>query len=440
MFNLDRRIVIGVIVFFVGALAVFFYWDRSRSVALNLREQSLQQDQADFAELLREARDAQRQVLEEMRTAPSIVSLPQGDGDSSPQLISVTDQKAIAVSSLARFRHELKVATDELNAATALLAEWSSLVEPLKTNEQGKKLAADAPSIRQYQRLMAMERPTSAALESWRQELTAVGETVEQGSSESTLYAPAATVFERLSELATEVRRAGDQLRADTSLLKSLLRSTEGVGPGSATLVEEIETELERTRLEELARQEELRSEERQKWRAELDEAIRRTEAAARERDLALEESKTAKLTGEAEAIRRATAQATADRAADAAYQSRVQEAMRAENLRQLDVFFAKDYLQPREFGTEGTRIAEPQPMSLTALKGMEALEGDEKGIKAFLWVVAGDWTERTRWNMRTELTFPHQLTAEQTSRIRAAQQLLRDFGDIYVDQGKLAE
>ena len=95
--------------------------------------------------------------------------------------------------------------------------------------------------------------------------------------------------------------------------------------------------------------------------------------------------------------------------------------------------------VQPRKVGGGSVQFRstfEESPMSLSALKGMGALEPSTEGLKWLARVGGHRKLSGPRWGVNSQ---PNNWSEDDKRLLKEAQQLLRELGPILVKDGKLS-
>jgi hypothetical protein len=130
---------------------------------------------------------------------------------------------------------------------------------------------------------------------------------------------------------------------------------------------------------------------------------------------------------------------ATAARKAEAERRRLVAEARELRVRQLLAPFLARGFKQPKEW--QGTflafeRTAEEKPISLMTLRSVGALEPTAEGLGSLAWVAGDVKNDRPHWN------FGHfnSWSAETHRFVAGVQALLRELGEVLVEEGMLAK
>lgn len=125
--------------------------------------------------------------------------------------------------------------------------------------------------------------------------------------------------------------------------------------------------------------------------------------------------------------------------ARDEERQALVAEATKPEVVALLSPFLAHRYLQPREMAGTTLRFKKTvrkQPISLSALHGINALADSETGLMR-LATLGGHWQfSEPKWSVKSQARY---WSDDDREMLRSAQELLRIHGPVLVEQGLLS-
>ena len=123
-------------------------------------------------------------------------------------------------------------------------------------------------------------------------------------------------------------------------------------------------------------------------------------------------------------------------------YERLRREALSPKVLTLLAPLVTPDYTQPRQITNllaHGEKSPKKEGVSLTRLKSLGVLDQTETGMKKLALLNTRQWTSRPRWQMEYNAPEPGLWTAQQFEMIRKSQEYLIKYGDILVQEGKLA-
>jgi len=374
--------------------------------------------------------------LAKLDARPQVLKLDgadrQGEG---PVYTTVADQEALAAAAVARFRGEANAALGRVDASVERVDVWAVLRESLRRGERLTNRSDDA-TLGVLDAAMRSDDVSVAAVEALRSALDALVDQVDRAYAASSMYAPSAELLDRVERVAAEAETLAERAEDYVAYVG---RVCDPDAEGGKPVVEAVEAYRETRRSERLARLAAARDEAQERADAAVAEAIRRNAQAAGGLESAELDAETAKLKLAAEALRTEAERRLVEREAERRYQARKAEALRPANVARLAPFFAEDYKQPDRFGGNGVESPQRSPMSLSKIQTMGALEPTQEGYRTLLWVACGNWTDRPRWNMQVQMTHINQLSSADRDMLRGVQQVLSDYGDIYVDEGKLS-
>ncbi|MBA3312930.1 MAG: hypothetical protein H0T47_06515 [Planctomycetaceae bacterium] len=332
-------------------------------------------------------------------------------------------QGQLAVRTLDEWKRELEL--------------WNERVEPLLTNDDGRKVATSDQLVRVFR---AVYDRTPRGAEQEAELRSAVSD--ELAPLELSLNDPAdfslpsPALAEELSERHEEAKRHRDELRRDRTEIEALV-AVEGARiaePAAVTLRDAVAAQV----LDERARSAKLAGEE-------ADRAARKAEqrVAAAKADAIL-------TAGEDEAGRIAAAARLSQRKAEEEIAAKeeavkkerlVAKAKSAEVRRYLGNFFEDGYIQPARGGFGIMRGDKYGPVSFRALETSGALAPGEKGLLQ-LNAFASDPTHQGEKNDRPLWRFhpyPGTWSTEDRRFLEQAQGLLRELGPTLVELKLLA-
>lgn len=293
-----------------------------------------------------------------------------------------------------RLREQLKTITEEAS-------RWESVVEPLRTNEDGRFIAADPHWIDSFVESYQADRTSSAVEDELRERLDIVMKPVDRAWERDDWSTPPETeISTRLDELEAEVNTAVEQARKPRLAIETVLQAAKKEGKqADRSLAEAIEflsaeRAAKKAREEQLARERETLTREQEQMQA--------AEAAA---ELAKEEK-----AREAELLKLIN-----DRKVKGLLQS----------------FFQPGYYQP-----DGSMSPEKKPVSYSMLAKHRCLEQSQAGIQHLMTFASERRDDaRIRWPGGEAA----KLSSSDMERYSMVQMILRDYGSELVKLGKLS-
>jgi hypothetical protein len=301
--------------------------------------------------------------------------------------------------------------------------EFSRQMQRLLADEMGRRLAADMRIVAQYAALRDEERPDQRVIAGLREELDKLLSPLES-------IDPSANVgpswVSAVDELAERMRKATRQYEDDLRQLELLIANGNAEPPSAQTLKEAL-----------VKRENDLALQRQKKADA---KAARDREAADKAAADAEVEKQRQRLV-EIEEQKRADA-AEAERQRKEAQRKREYEQLKPQILALLAPLTTPDYAQPRSVTGQlvlEEKTAEKAPVSLTTLRSLGALDPKEPGLRKIALINSYKWTSRPRWNMIYQAPEPSLWSPQQFEMIRKTQEYLRKYGDLLVDEGKLA-
>jgi hypothetical protein len=320
---------------------------------------------------------------------------------------------------------------------------FETLAEALLTNEAGKQIAATQRGVPRFVSIVDTRRTPAGRLTQLPQLLETVAGPVRRAEAQSENYmVPTDEQLRVLRGIKEEAGRAQEEYADAVAELSTLSRSAarpeaaaSGVNPpppATKTLrdaVDDYRTGLRSAAIDERERR--LAAE-----RKALDD---RTTNAEIERLRAVAKAEEERLLAEARATQEA-AKAAAEAKKAEEHRRSVMAKARTPHVRQmLAPFIEKGFAQPKAW--QGTYLAferteGEKPMSLRALRSVKALDEGEDGLESLAWVAGDAQNDRSRWN------FGHVRSWSKDTRryVADVQGLLRELGEVLVEEGMLAE
>jgi hypothetical protein len=297
---------------------------------------------------------------------------------------------------------------------------WRDQIEPLRTDERGRRVAAQARLVDQISALLAEDRPILERATAAQSSLQGLLEPLQKAVDNSSDYSAVdPAVSSEIQRLRTKAREQGERLHKQRVQVEAIVRQAEGLAPSDVTLADAM------TRRE---------------------QEIAATEAAALADRLstARREAAEAKATAEEEAIRMAGEQQAADIRAQALHEKLIARAKSPDVERYLGTFLAEGYFQPvgRYLSVSYERTAEKTPVSWKRLETCGALDPSVEGLRTLALIASpglsppGKWHDRPAWQFDLS---KFNWSASDQEFIQKAQDLLRELGPTLVELKMLA-
>lgn len=353
-------------------------------------------------------------------------------------------EKVISTRDATRRLAVLKMQSD-VQAAQDLLArvlmqqeQWQELAPPLLGNEEGRRIAADPGAVKLFSLAQDRERLTPRAAEGIRQSLLAIATPVEAAAAdEATLLNLDPGFTQQLTTIRDQLKSGLRQWQEDNALVGLLVSEAEQRAPADDTLAEAVKT-LRATELR-------LRAE---KIAADVAAAESRLAAEEADSQIRLQELATQEklASDEVEAKRREAKVANLDAEKLALADQLAAERARAELERkfQADLPEIRSVLVP--FITPGnqqiikgrwTTVEEKQPVSWSGLQGSRAMRNEGTSDQAMYFLGGGRDNDRPNGPFGSYIG--GHLSPTQATLVLKAQRLLRTYGDLMVEKKMLA-
>ena len=280
--------------------------------------------------------------------------------------------------------------------------ELQLTLQSLLTNSAGRQIASNPDLVKQFRTLQSKERTVPAEIDVIGEQLDillAPLESISPSSLSNSLVA-------KIDELGQEIRPELGAVDQDLRLLKRLLAAAESQDAADGTLARHLELLSDR------------------QAKAELDRLAAEKDRLRREEELRVQQAKAE------EAKRRRE------------YERLRSEALSPQVLSLLAPLVTPDYAQPRQITgmlAHGEKSPKKEGVSLTRLRTLGVLDENERGMKKLALLNTRKWTNRPRWQMEYNAPEPGLWTPQQFEMIRKAQEYLNKYGDILVQEGKLA-
>lgn len=378
-------------------------------------------------------------------TVPPAATAPQGAGTSTPsptapQASSPTNNPtpaapvAHAGPTPAEIRGQLQAARDRLVEATVhadnaldAIGTWNSEIPPLLGTDAGDNIATHKDLVDSLTTIVEAERTSETEVKNKAKRIADFRSDLGKRATSSNPTPLSTAEQEEIDNLESTVSLADSEWTKalnDARAVK-LLADARVEPDKKRSLGDEIKLKAAQDRLAEL--EEQLRQE--RVRRVEAAEAKREQEKLdaerAREQQLLMEKRK--QEAEEAAEKKRLEKQALFERARSAEVQAA------------LAPFLHKRGVQPRKAGpgSIGFRATfDEAPMSLSALKGIGALEPSTEGLKWLARVAGSRKLSGPRWGVASQ---PGNWSADDKKLLKDAQQLLRELGPILIEDGKLS-
>lgn len=358
----------------------------------------------------------------EMRWLPTTRQQPPQVNPDTPTWPETVAAQARAAAK-SRQRTIASEGVEALQAADRWVEEaslWRDQIEPLRTDERGRRVAAQARLVDQISALLAEDRPILERATAAQSSLQGLLEPLQKAVDNSSDYSAVdPAVSSEIQRLRTKAREQGERLHKQRVQVEAIVRQAEGLAPSDVTLADAM------TRRE---------------------QEIAATEAAALADRLstARREAAEAKATAEEEAIRMAGEQQAADIRAQALHEKLIARAKSPDVERYLGTFLAEGYFQPvgRYLSVSYERTAEKTPVSWKRLETCGALDPSVEGLRTLALIASpglsppGKWHDRPAWQFDLS---KFNWSASDQEFIQKAQDLLRELGPTLVELKMLA-
>ncbi|MCA9216509.1 MAG: hypothetical protein KDB27_25745, partial [Planctomycetales bacterium] len=331
----------------------------------------------------------------------------------------------------AEIRATLQEARDRLvesgvhvDAALKSISAWKTEIPPLLKTEAGNNIAAREDLVVRLTKIVNEERTSEGELRYAAKRIGALRSQLGKRTTSSSPTPLTPREHDEIDGLYGSTRSADEEWSEalkDARAVKVL--GDEGITPiQELTLEQKVEIEAAKQQLAE-SEERKRREEQRKAQEAEYQREQKRV-AAERERE---KERLAAKRKEEAEAAaekRRLEEEALLERARSTEVQSA------------LAIFLHKRDSQPRKAGPGSVNFRstfDSAPMSLSALKGIGALEPTTEGLKWLARVGGSRKLSSPRWGVASQ---PGNRSEDDKKLLKEAQGFLREFGPILVKDG----
>lgn len=321
-----------------------------------------------------------------------------------------------------------------LEEARRLANRFDTVLAAMKDDDQGRRVASRPELLGRYRAMLASERSPAGRIDAALADVDALARPMRRALSDpDDITMPTEPIRQELSEMRSLAGMLREEYEKLDLELDALLEDIRPVVDASAEPLAAV-----------IARAEADEAREASRLASEAIVSARKAAAEAR----ANAEAEAIRLIGEAEASeiiakarqKKEAADAALAEEARAAEKERLRRKARtAEVAHYLGAFFAAGAKQPREI--QGTFLAfepmaEAGPISLTRLKTLGALDEGIEGLRRLNWIAA-DWqSDRPRWGHPLN---PAEWSPEARSFIVTSQELLRELGEVLVEDGRLA-
>ncbi|MDZ4686584.1 MAG: hypothetical protein SH850_16055 [Planctomycetaceae bacterium] len=291
--------------------------------------------------------------------------------------------------------------------------------------------------VNQFAALTGRSRPDNDQIDLWRSTLNGLAKTCDEAiQDEHLLVDPSEKTQERAQAIQAAVAEALTTARDDLAFLNAVARRAAANQPGALTLAEAVATRDERRQSQRAA---EL-AEERAEIQREADAQKKAMDLTA-ERKRRDEELEQQRIADELKAIEARTKTEREQKLLRETQEKLAAERAYQEKLKKFDKALPeiKSLLSPMisqgsmQIGGAGWTPGEKGPVSLAALQKNRILDLGENGV----YYVSGLFCGPSCRNDRPRGGFPETFTTNE-AKIRRAQELLVEFGDILVEKGLL--
>jgi hypothetical protein len=334
----------------------------------------------------------------------------------------------------AEIRATLQEARDRLvesgvhvDAALKSISDWKAEIPPLLKTEAGDNIAAREDLVTRLTTIVNAKRTSEEDLRDAAKRIGTFRSQLGKRTTSSTPTPLTPQEHDDIEELYALVSIADEEWSEalnDARAVKVL--GDAGVTPNKElTLEQKVEVEAAKQQLAE-SEERDRREEERKAQEAEYQREQKRI-AAEREREkerLAAERKEKAEAAAEKERLEE---EALLARARSAEVQST------------LAIFLHKRDVQPQKAGPGSVNFRstfDAAPMSLSALKGIGALEPSTEGLKWLARVGGSRKLSSPRWGVASQ---PGNWSEDDKKLLKEAQEILRELGPILVKDGKLS-
>jgi|GEM_PF-6246103 len=358
-------------------------------------------------------------------------------GAEKDAAFSAAAESRIVQISWRKLQRQIEAAMKDHTDLIDTLNERDKRLQELESSEEGHRIAAEETLLEQFAAVVNRPHPDSRQITGWRQDADEITEVCEAAlNSPSLLAEPSQRAVEQAETMQQAIAQALLETRNDLTAIAALVRSSARNTPAAVNLEEAMasrEEERQGRRLAELTRDREMiRTQAEDQKKAEDLTAERKLSDEKLEQQRVANEMKIteerAKTKREQELLKEAQDKLAAERA----YQEKLKNFEKAlpEIRSLLSPMISRGRMQ---IGEGGWVAGEEGPVSLDALKRSHILDLGEKGV----YYVSGAFCGPSCRNDRPRGGFPESFTYQE-AKIRRAQELLVEFGDILVEKKML--
>ena len=326
-------------------------------------------------------------------------------GDIQRQLIHASKQTTKASMLLERAVEEAE--------------KWQTEIEPMRSGEPGIQVAAFPDLVKKMNSTKKVADDGSISLDGLHEaqkQLSGLKSKVDalaNQASSTALTAHEMAAIETLYELANSASKRWSTSVADARAIFTVARSR--IIPVAETDLKGREDDLAaKSRIEEIDEEEEFQRKQREAKRLADLERQKKERLAKQERE-------------------------EKERLAQEERKKLIAKAHSTEVLTKLAPFLQPRTVQPRRAGP-GTvkfrRVTKPEPMSLSAIQGIGALDDSVDGLKWLARITGNRQLSSPRWSVYSQ---PNSWSDADLKMLTEGQQLLREYGPILVETGKLS-
>jgi len=358
-------------------------------------------------------------------------------GAEKDAAFSAAAESRIVQISWRKLQRQVEAAMKDHTDLSDTLNERTKRLWELEHSEEGRRIAAEETLLEQFAAVVNRPHPNSSQIAGWRQDADEITEVCKTAlSSPSLLAEPSEKAIQHVEAMQQAIAQALLESRNDLTAITALAQSSAQNTPASVNLGEAMasrEENRQRQRLAELTRDREMiRTQAEDQKKAEdltaerkLNDEKLEQQRVANEMKITQERAKTKR---EQELLKE-----TQDKlAAERAYQEKLKNFEKA--LPEIRSLLSPMISHGRmQIGGAGWIAGEEGPVSLDALKRSHILDLGEKGV----YYVSGLFCGPSCRNDRPLGGFPESFTYQE-AKIRRAQELLVEFGDILVEKEML--
>ena len=378
---------------------------------------------------------AQQPVQQQTTVPPSGSGTPQNPATAQPANTSQNPAPVVpAGPSPAVIREQLQEARDRLvessvhvDHALKSITDWESEIPTLLKTSAGDKIAVHKDLVASLSEIVNEERAPKSKIQDYAKRIATLRTELGKRATSSTPQPLTGKELENIDELQTAVSAADETWNNALTSARAIkvLAEARGEPEKPRTLQEEIDVKAAEDALAERQK----RQEEEAARKAREAEEQRRQEELAAERRLEQERLE----------AKRKEAAAAAAREQQQREAELLARAKSSEVQSTLAPFLHTRGVQPRKVGGGSVQFRstfEESPMSLSALKGMGALEPSTEGLKWLARVGGNRKLSGPRWGVGST---PSSWTEDQKKLLKDAQEFLRELGPVLVKEGQLS-